>query len=772
MPTTQFKLPDMDCPGCIEKVERTIGELDGVQDVSASLMSQVVHITHNGNDPQDFKMALQAIGYMVAEDARVVLSVPDMECAGCAEKVEMAIRGLDGVSDVITSVMSQKVTVMYVSDAVNKEGISAVVRDAGYTPGEGSADEFVTQSFWRNPEKVFTVVSGIFFFIGLITTWMFPEAEHGPLWTGHLGWTEVFYLIAAVIGGLNFFPAGFRALRTLSLDMDFLMTAAIFGAVLIGEHMEAAAIAFLFSTAELLEDYAIDRARNSLRSLMQLAPDVATVKREGVESVVSVEDVERDEIVVVRPGEKISVDGKVVAGVSSVDQSPITGESMPVDKGVGDAVFAGAMNQEGYLEVQTTHLASESTLSRMMQMVEEAEERRAPSEQFVRKFSRYYTPAVTLLALGVILIPTLVLGGEFTMWCMRGLTLLVIACPCALVISTPIAVVSGITSAARNGVLIKGGNYLEALGDVRVVVFDKTGTLTHGKPAVTDVIPVNGWKEQDVLRTAAALEQRSGHPIARAITAQANGEKLPDVADFESITGKGLRGRIGDEVCVVGKPDLFPEGGGEVSDRLQQEGKTVVLVGTESEVKGVVAVADTVREQAKMAIEALHRQGIERVVLLTGDHEVTARVIAKDLGVDDWKAGLLPQEKVEALEDLRRQYGPVAMVGDGANDAPALATASVGIAMGAAGTDTALETADVALMADDLSKLPYLFQLSHASRRVIRQNVVAAILIKVILAAGVIPGAVSLVVAVLAGDMGAALGVTGNALRLARLKAE
>jgi len=361
------------------------------------------------------------------------------------------------------------------------------------------------------------------------------------------------------------------------------------------------------------------------------------------------------------------------------------------------------------------------------------------------------------------------MGLDFNTWFVRGLTLLVIACPCALVISTPVAVVSGITSAARNGVLIKGGNHLEALGEIRVVAFDKTGTLTHGKPEVTDILVFNGQTEADVLRIATAVEQRSQHPIARAIVQRGESIDLPDVTDFESITGMGVRARVGGTTYLVGKPELFLNGTSGPIDRLRQEGKTAVLVGTESEVIGAIAVADTVREDAQSAIRSLHQQGIQRIVMLTGDNEVTARTIAEELGIDEWRAELLPEQKVEAVKTLAQQYGAVAMFGDGVNDAPALATASVGIAMGAAGTDAALETADVALMADDLSKLPYLFQLAKTSRGVIRQNVSTSILVKLILAIGVFPGMVSLAVAVLVGDMGTSLGVTGNALRLSRI---
>ena len=615
-----------------------------------------------------------------------------------------------------------------------------------------------------------TLVSGALILAALAWKLARPETDHGTLWQGHLGAADGLLVAASLVGGYNFFPYALRAIRRLSLDMDFLMTAAILGAIAIGEYAEAAAIAFLFSCAELLEAYAVDRARHSLNELMELAPETATVRRDGREIKLAAAEVVVGDTVLIRPGERVPVDGKVTSGDSTLDQSTITGESMPVTKQAGDEVFAGTINHEGYLEVATSHLASQSILSRIIEMVEQAEERRAPIEQFVRRFARIYTPAVTLLALGVMLVPPLLLDASFNEWFVRGLTLLVIACPCALVISTPVAVVSGITSAARNGVLIKGGNHLEALGNVRAVAFDKTGTLTYGRPEVTEIVRLNGYTEDEILSVAAALEQRSAHPIAGAIRRRAAGLEVPEVEQFESLTGQGVRARIGGKVYKAGKPGLFENGVQPNIEAIQSAGQTAVLVGTDSELLGAVTVADTVRADAAAAVAGLREQGIEKVVMLTGDSEETARAIALRLGIDEWRAELLPEDKVAAVEELEREYGRIAMIGDGVNDAPALATATVGIAMGAAGSDTALETADVALMADDLSKLPYLFELSRASRRVIRQNVWVSILLKFTLAAGVFPGLVTLIVAVLVGDMGTSLGVTGNAMRLARIK--
>jgi Cd2+/Zn2+-exporting ATPase len=450
---------------------------------------------------------------------------------------------------------------------------------------------------------------------------------------------------------------------------------------------------------------------------------------------------------------------------------------MPVTKSPSDQVYAGTMNREGYLEIEAAKRAGDTTLAHIIHLVEEAETSRAPSERFVDLFARYYTPAVTILALAVMVIPPLALGAPFSTWFVRGLTLLVISCPCALVISTPVAVVSGITSAARNGVLIKGGVHLEALAGLRAVAFDKTGTLTKGELSVVEVVVAegSGVTKPNLLDIAAAIETRSEHPIAEAIrrAADKTGRNVRfAIDDFEAIAGRGARARLDGSLYQIGRPDFFGdlvESWRSELEQLAAEGNTPVCVGTESAVLGLVAVADSERDEAQRVVEELRALGIERIVMLTGDHDSTARTVAERLGVDEYYAGLLPEEKAQKVREMEAKLGAVAMIGDGVNDAPALASATVGIAMGAVASDVALETADVALMADDLTCLPYLFRLARRSHAVIRENIFASIAIKFSLAAGVIPGWVNLITAVLVGDMGASLAVTGNALRLARL---
>jgi Cd2+/Zn2+-exporting ATPase len=718
----------------------------------------------------------------------LVLGVPDMDCASCARRISGRLEKLSGVQKVEARIVTKDLRVEFDPELMAEDTIEQAVRSLGYTverddsarEPESAADR---ASVWKGREARLSYLAGGAIAVGLALRLLelSPVLLTGPI--GALSWAldagALFFVVAALVGGLNFFPKGLRAARIASLDMNFLMTVAIFGALAIGEFFEAGSIAFLFGIAELLERYSVERARNSIEQLLSLAPATARVHRNGDVVEVPIEEILLGDTVQVLPGEKVPIDGRVVEGVSAVDQSPITGESLPVTKSVSDYVYAGSMNREGYLEVEATKRAGDTTLAHIIHLVEEAEAARSPSERFVERFARYYTPAVTLLAVALMVVPPLVLSASFSTWFVRGLTLLVISCPCALVISTPVAVVSGITSAARNGVLIKGGVHLEALAGIQAVAFDKTGTLTTGELAVLEVITADdgaGPAAEELLAIAGALEERSEHPISEAIRAAAsngNGTGTYRVEGFEALAGRGAQARLDGVLHRIGKPEMFGEATepwlGDL-DRITSAGHTPVCVGSEGRVLGLLAVADRARDEARRVIARLRRQGIRRIVMLTGDHEATARTIAQQLGVDEYYAGLLPQDKVAVVRELEGKIGGVAMVGDGVNDAPALAAATVGIAMGAAASDVALETADVALMADDLSCLPYLFQLSRRSAAVIRQNIAASIAIKLSLAAGVFPGWVSLITAVLVGDMGASLAVTANALRLARLR--
>lgn len=747
----------------------------------------------------------------------VRLAVPEMDCPSCAQKVDKSLQRVNGITETTLQPTTGTATVTYDPDRTAEADVVAAIEGAGYEVAGNEGDsngksdsemDIVPPSeIWTSPRAIKTWIGAGFVVLGLL--FEFVLAGQNPEVAFLLGYSltlaDGLFLVAIAVSGYPVVRGGYYSARNLSLDIDLLMGTAIIAATGIGYFVEAATLAVLFSIAELLEDYAMDRARNSLRELMELSPDEATVRRDGDEVTVPAEDVEVGETVIVRPGDKIPLDGSVVEGESAVDESPITGESVPVDKSLGEEVYAGSINEEGYLEVEVTSTAGDSTLSQIIEMVQGAQEKKTEQERFVDRFSGYYTPAVVVLAILTAAVPPLALGLPWETWFIRGLTLLVIACPCAFVISTPVSVVSGITSAAKNGVLIKGGNHLETMGEVDVVAMDKTGTLTKGELTVTDIVPLGEHSETDVLRYGAGLEQRSEHPIAEAIltrTDEAIVTDLPSPSDFESLTGKGIRAEIDGETYYAGKPALFEElgfdlsqtrgvtDGGTVSDgvsrnpspeqeeftesvftELQQDGRTVVLVGTEAELVGGIAIADEVRSTSQRAVERLHDRGVGHVVMLTGDNEGTARAIAEQVGIDEYRAELLPDEKVDAIEELQAEHGDVAMVGDGINDAPALATADIGIAMGAAGTDTALETADIALMGDDIGKLPYLYRLSHTANGVIRQNIWGSLGVKALLAVGVPLGYVSVALAVVVGDMGMSLGVTGNAMRLSRLSA-
>ncbi|RLM37130.1 heavy metal translocating P-type ATPase [Haloarcula sp. Atlit-120R] len=823
----QLSVPEMDCPSCAGKVESSVRELPGIKTIDPQIAAGrlIVEYDEAETDLAAITGRVEAAGYTVADDGgeTLRLSVPEMDCASCAGKVESALGGVDGIRSADTRPTTGTVVVTYDRDAATERDLVTAIESAGYevteTAGEddtgtGQSDE--NDSIWTSSRALKTWVSGVFVALGLVffLEFLLPgaNAQVGSALGTPLYVDDVLFLIAVATGGQEILRGGYYSLKNRNLDIDLLMSIAILGALTaslaFGEalYFEAATLAFLFSVAELLERYSMDRARNSLEELMDLSPDEATVLQDGEETTVPVDEVQVGDVVVIRPGEKIPMDGEVVDGTSAVNQAPITGESVPVDKTEGDEVYAGTINEEGYLEVQVTAAASDNTLSRIVKMVEDAQSNKTEREQFVERFSAYYTPVVVAFAVLVTLASPTVFGVAWSTAVVHGLTLLVLACPCAFVISTPVSVVSGITSAAKNGVLIKGGNHLEAMGAVDVVAFDKTGTLTKGELTVTDVIPLNGNTEDEVLRCARGLEQRSEHPIGEAIVAEAGttGVESADVDDFESITGKGVRADLDGTPHYAGKPGLFEELGFDLSHvhattdggvvtkttqqlcernncldlledavpELQAEGKTVVIVGTEDEIEGIIAVADEVRPEARAAIARLRDLGVERTVMLTGDNERTAGAIAREVGVDEYQAELLPDEKVAAIEDLVEEHDGVAMVGDGINDAPALASATVGVAMGAAGTDTALETADIALMSDDLSKLPYLYELANDANGVIRQNIWASLAVKAGLAVAVPFGLVPIWAAVLAGDAGMTTAVTGNAMRLSRVRPE
>jgi Cd2+/Zn2+-exporting ATPase len=597
---------------------------------------------------------------------------------------------------------------------------------------------------------------------------------------GSPGLSKILAAAAVVLGGWFLLPSAWQAARRLRPNINLLMVVATVGAAIIGEWVEAATVVVLFGVAEWLEGWADRRARRAVGALLELAPDTALVKLDGTTLEKQVEEIAVDAVVVVKNGERIPLDGVVAVGRSAVNQAPITGESVPVDKQPGDSVFAGSINGEGSLEIRVTKSSGDTTLARIIRLVEEAQEQKAPMQRFVDVFARYYTPTVAAVALLLFVAPPLAFGAEWSVWLYRACVLLIIACPCALVISTPVSVVAGLTALARRGVLVKGGAHLEAIGRLRALALDKTGTLTEGKPRVISIEPVTA-DESRVLHLAASIDEHSSHPLAQAIVAAARVKQLRfgGAVDFQTRIGRGADAVFEGRPVFVGNHRFAHELGvcsPELEQRLAQiegRGQTAIVVGEKprdgspGSVFGIVAVGDSVRPGAKAAIAGLHAAGVRELVMLSGDNQRTVDAIAREVGIDTAKGDLLPEDKVAVVQALRAKHGVVGMVGDGVNDAPAMATANIGIAMGVAGTDAAIETADIALMRDDLAMISEAVRVGRRTLGIIRFNISFALALKALFLALAVLGVTSLWLAILA-DTGATLLVVANALRLLR----
>ncbi|KGR79392.1 heavy metal translocating P-type ATPase [Ureibacillus manganicus] len=705
-----------------------------------------------------------------------VFRVEGFSCINCAGKFERNVKELPGVQNAKVNFGASKISVIGQTTIEDLEKAGAfeklkiIPEKINGQTAEAHKDKVkeVKVPFVKKYEEL--LFSTLLIVLGYIST--YTNGEENLV-------TVLLFLAAILIGGYSLFKVGLQNLVRLDFDMKTLMTVAIIGAAIIGEWAEGAIVVILFAISEALERYSMDRARKSIRSLMDIAPKEALVRRHGQEVMIDVGAIAIGDIMIVKPGQKIAMDGVVVKGGSAVNQAAITGESVPVSKSLNDEVFAGTLNEDGLLEVKVTKLVKDTTIAKIIELVEEAQAERAPSQAFIDKFAKYYTPIIMIIAALVAVVPPLFFNGSWESWVYQGLSVLVVGCPCALVISTPISIVSAIGNAAKKGVLIKGGIYLEEMGGIKAIAFDKTGTLTKGVPVVTDIKIVSKQvNESKVLTIVSALENRSGHPLASAIVKKAHELRVPYqnvvVENFESITGKGIKGSIGGTVYYVGNPRLFQEIAVSKSIEeslvnLQSEGKTTMIVGKQSEVLAIIAVADEVRESSKSMLDRLHKLGIKKSVMLTGDNERAAMAIGRKVGVSEIQAELLPEDKLHTIKRLRSEYGKVAMVGDGVNDAPALAASTVGIAMGGAGTDTALETADVTLMADDLTKLPFTIKLSRKALTIIKTNIAFALGIKLIALLLVVPGWLTLWIAIFS-DMGATLLVSLNSMRLMRVK--
>ncbi len=702
--------------------------------------------------------------------ATVIFQIPQMDCPTEEKTIKNHLSSLPGILELNFNFIKQELTVTYqdvevnaIQQALISIGMKAEIKNGSYT--KKSLD--LLQSNVNFRDWIILGVSGALAIIAEVSTYL-THAENSPL-------IIILALSSILIGGHSTVIKGIKAVRYFTLNMNFLMTVAIIGAMIIGEWPEAAMVTFLFALAEMIESYSLDKARHAIRQLMEITPDFATVKtaKDGWQ-VKPVNEVQLNNIIWVKPGERIPIDGRVTKGQSSINQAPITGESIPVEKKEGDTVFAGSINERGSFEFKVTAEINETLIAKIIKAVQQAQSERAPTQRFVDQFAKYYTPIMVLLAVLVATLPTLLLSLPFYPWFYKALVLLVIACPCALVISTPVTIVSGLAAGAKHGVLIKGGTYLELGNKLKAIAFDKTGTLTIGKPIVTDIMQLSEISENTLLHLAASLESHSEHPVAGAVLNKwkilSSKENLLTVEHFETIPGRGIIGNINDQPYFLGNHHFAEEKKvciakiESILKKLELEGKTTIVLGNQEKVLGILAVTDTVRKTSVAAIEWLHKLGIT-TVMITGDNPTTAKAIAKIVGIDNIRANLLPQDKLSAIDILLKKYSAVGMVGDGINDAPALAKASIGFAMGHAGTDIALETADVALMEDDLIKLPFFVALSRRTRRKLIENISLSIGIKAIFFILALFGFATLWMAVFA-DMGASLLVVFNGLRL------
>ncbi|WP_025785475.1 heavy metal translocating P-type ATPase [Sporosarcina sp. D27] len=701
----------------------------------------------------------------MAETNRTEYRLENLSCANCAMKFEKNVNRLPNVEVATVNFGASKLS--FAGDATVDELESAGAFDGIRVVPVTQRKPIKKTPFFKRKENIVSLISLVFLAAGLFTSSKYGETNTTAI---------ILFAIAIVVGGTSMFIDGLKNLVRLEFDMNTLMTIAIIGAAIIGEWREAAVVVLLFAISEALESYSMNKARQSISSLVDIAPPSATIRRNDEMFELPTEDIRIGDILIVKPGQKIAMDGTVRSGFSTVNQAAITGESVPVTKQVDDTVFAGTLNEEGSLEVTVTKLVEDTTIAKIIHLVEDAQAEKAPSQQFIDKFAKYYTPAIIAIAALTAVIPPL-LGADWQTWIYQGLAVLVVGCPCALVVSTPVAIVTAIGNAARQGVLIKGGVHLEEMGHIKTVAFDKTGTLTKGYPEVTDIITSNGVEEAYLLQSVAAVERLSQHPLARALVnaSEARNLEVVPAENFQSVTGKGAVAVVEGKSVSVGSlrwmEELteLPESAKIKATDMQTEGKSVMGAVIDGAFAGLFAVADPVREESKLVLERLKEIGVDTTVMLTGDDPKTAQAIAARLGIDDVRAGLMPEDKLNAIRELSEGKKRVAMVGDGINDAPALAAASVGIAMGGAGTDAALETADIALMADDLEQLPYTVKLSRKTLRTIKENIMFAVGLKIAALLLVIPGWLTLWIAIFA-DMGATLLVVLNSLRLMRIQ--
>ncbi|AFQ44264.1 heavy metal translocating P-type ATPase [Desulfosporosinus meridiei] len=770
----EFRVEGMDCPVCAQTLEKILIKIPGVNHAKVNYSSSKMQVVADDESLlESIQKHAQKLGFTTTPFTQTkkkgqTFNIAGMDCGVCAETLEKYLKTLPAVREASVNFSTGKLKIVH--DMTIEEVMNAVSK-SGYKASLVSSSKERNLNTPVTAAKKFNVssnsISGILLALGYFGTLaQVPELI-----------STLFYAAAVAIGGYKPAKSAYYAVRSKSLDMNVLMTTAAIGAAIIGQWLEAATVVWLFSLGIYLQTRTLDKTRNSIRSLMSLTPPEAWLKIGQDLIRTSVDDISVGDTIVIKPGEKIPLDGEIVSGISSINQAAITGESVPSDKSEGDTVYAGTINENGSLEVKVTKLIEDTTIAKIIHLVEEAQGKKGETQAIVDRFAKIYTPIVFLLAILTILVPPLLGLGTWSAWFYKGLELLVIACPCALVISTPVAIVSAIGNAAKNGVLIKGGTFLEVAGTIRAIAFDKTGTLTAGKPKVVKILPIKG-SELEIISVARTIEEHSQHPIALAILdyARANNISSQNADSFKAIVGKGAQASIEGTEYFAGKPELFRELGlsldREVRNSIetsQNEGNSIVMVGTKAKLLGIILVADFVRDVTVTALKKLKEVGIVQAVMLTGDNEGTARKVASETGVDQYFSELLPEDKLNTVKQLQQEYKVVAMVGDGINDAPALATANLGIAMGGAGTDTAMETADIVLMADNLEKLPHTIKLSRQALSIIKQNIWFAILVKLVALVLIFPGWLTLWMAVMS-DTGAALLVIFNSMRLMRMK--
>jgi len=764
--TDIFLIENMDCPTEEALIRDKLGKLDGIHQLDFNLIQRKLTVAHSLPGPAPVESALASIGMKASltnagGQTTTIFKIAKMDCPTEEGLIRSKLGNMPGIRGLEFNLLQRKLTVQHAPGTLEdiRTALDTLALGAEVESGDPELAEVPPSATnWS-----LVAGSGTAALLAEVVYWL----------NGGNHWAVIVLSVVSILsGGLPTYKKGWIALKNRNLNMNALMTIAVTGAMVIGHWPEAAMVMFLFALAEIIEAKSLDRARNAIRGLMALTPETATVKAPDGQWVdTSANDVELESVVRVKPGERIALDGVIVAGQSAINQAPITGESLPVEKSVGDQVFAGTINESGSFEYRVTARANNSTLARIIHAVESAQGSRAPTQRFVDQFARIYSPAVFVVALLMAVVPPLLMGASWMDWIYKALVLLVIACPCALVISTPVTIVSGLAAAARRGILIKGGVYLEGGRKLTTLALDKTGTITHGKPEQTDFKMLIG--ESDVAYAfAASLATRSDHPVSQAIAraAQASKVALHEVNDFEAIPGRGVKGVVDGIALHLGNQRLINELGLETPaliselEQLERQGKTAIMIATSTQVLAILAVADTVKETSRQAIAELHAMGV-RTLMLTGDNPHAAQAIAQQVGIDEARGNQLPEDKLKVVESLVGKGGQVGMVGDGINDSPALARSDIGFAMGAAGTDTAIETADVALMDDDLRKIPAFIRLSRTTGRVLTQNIVLALSIKVIFLILTFAGHATMWMAVFA-DMGASMLVVFNGLRL------